>query len=102
MNISIKTIHFRPSSGLISFVENRINTLKKFNSRIESARIHLRLEKDRRKKNKVAEICMHLPGRDLVVKKRSETFEKSLSSAQLCIGRLLLRSNRKAKTLKKQ
>ena len=101
MNISINAIHFRASSSLIFFVENRINALKKFNSRIESASIHLRIENDCEKNNKVSEICVHLPGRDLVVKKRAKTFEKSLSLAQLTIGRLLSRSNRKAKTLKK-
>lgn len=101
MNISINAIHFRASSRLISVVKQRVDSLKKYNSHMDSVKIFLRLENNHLKKNKLSEIHVHLPGKNLIVRKRSETFEKSTSLAKSVLIKILAKSKQKVKSLKK-
>jgi putative sigma-54 modulation protein len=101
MNISINAIHFRASSRLISVVKQRVASLKKYNSHMDSVKIFLRLENNHLKKNKLSEIHVHLPGKNLIVRKRSETFEKSTSLAKSVLIKILAKSKQKVKSLKK-
>mgnify|MGYP001156775322 FL=1 len=101
MNISINAIHFRASSRLISFVKQRVTSLKKYNSHMDTVKIFLRLENNHLKKNKLSEIHVHLPGKNLIVRKRSETFEKSTSLAKSVLIKILAKSKQKVKSLKK-
>ena len=101
MNISINSIHFIASSRLISVVKQRVASLKKYNSHMDSVKIFLRLENNHLKKNKLSEIHVHLPGKNLIVRKRSETFEKSTSLAKSVLIKILANSKQKVKSLKK-
>ena len=101
MQISINTIHFRASSRLIAFIKQRVASLKKYNSHMDSVKIFLRLENNHLKKNKLSEIHVHLPGKNLIVRKRSETFEKSTSLAKSVLIKILAKSKQKVKSLKK-
>jgi putative sigma-54 modulation protein len=101
MNISINAIHFRASYRLISAVKQRVASLKKYNSHMDSVKIFLRLENNHLKKNKLSEIHVHLPGKNLIVRKRSETFEKSTSLAKSVLIKILAKSKQKVKSSKK-
>jgi putative sigma-54 modulation protein len=101
MNISINAIHFRASYRLISAVKQRVASLKKYNSHMDSVKIFLRLENNHLKKNKLSEIHVHLPGKNLIVRKRSETFEKSTSLAKSVLIKILSKSKQKVKSSKK-
>ena len=56
---------------------------------MDSVKIFLRLENNHLKKNKLSEIHVHLPGKNLIVRKRSETFEKSTSLAKSVLIKIL-------------
>ena len=55
-------IHFKADQKLLSFIQERLNKLEQFNDQIVSAEVYLRLDKDREKENKIAEIKLHVPG----------------------------------------
>tara|TARA_B100000497_G_scaffold4487_1_gene4609 strand:- start:395 stop:703 length:309 start_codon:yes stop_codon:yes gene_type:complete len=101
MNISINAIHFRASSRLISFVTKRAASLRKYNSHLNSVKVFLRLENNHQKKNKLSEIHVRLAGKSLIVRKRSETFEKSTSLAKSVLVKILAKTKQKVKSLKK-
>ena len=81
MNIRIKAINFTADIKLEKFLETKINKLKQFDDRILSADISLKLVKNQDLENKLTEIKVDIPGKDLFAKKQTDSFEKSADAA---------------------
>ncbi|HQV06528.1 MAG: ribosome-associated translation inhibitor RaiA [Chitinophagaceae bacterium] len=83
MNINIQTVHFNADSKLIEYVKRKLQKLNNFNDRIIRADVFLKLDNLAHSiKDKIAEIRVHVPGRNFFVKSTSKSFEESFDSAQ--------------------
>jgi putative sigma-54 modulation protein len=75
MQVQIHSIHFVADKALLAFIESKLQKLTVFNNTIISSEVFLRVEKGDRKENKLVEIKLHIPGKELFAKRNSITFE---------------------------
>jgi putative sigma-54 modulation protein len=82
MNRSIQTVHFSADRKLIEHIEKKLEKLSQQDDHIIQVTVFLKLDNIvHHIKDKVAEIRVHVPGRDLFVKSVSKSFEGSFDMA---------------------
>jgi len=81
MKLQIHSIHFDADSGLLDFVQKRVDKLETFFDRIISGEVYLRLEKNEAKENKIVEIKLFLPGDSIFAKEQDASFEAAADEA---------------------
>ncbi len=85
MNVKVHSIHFKADQKLIDFVNEKVNKLQVFFDNIITSEVFLRLDKDEEGENKIAEIKILIPGKELFAKKQCKSFEEA---ADLCVDAL--------------
>ena len=75
MKVQIHSIHFDADKALLAFIETKLQKLTVFNDTIISSEVFLRVEKRDGKENKLVEIKLHIPGKELFAKRNSISFE---------------------------
>jgi putative sigma-54 modulation protein len=81
MQIQVQSIHFDADVKLISFIEEKMSKLTTFHDRIISGQVFLRLDKSDVNENKIAEIKLSVPGKELFASKQCKTFEEATDTA---------------------
>ena len=85
MDIKVHSVHFKADQKLLDFVEERVNKLQLFFDNIIVGEVFLKLDKNVDKENKIAEVKIMIPGKELFAKKQCKTFEEA---ADLCVDAL--------------
>jgi putative sigma-54 modulation protein len=85
MDIKVHSIHFKADQKLIDFINEKVTKLQLFFDQIIVSEVFLRLDKNTEKENKVAEVKILIPGKELFAKKQCKTFEEA---ADLCVDAL--------------
>jgi putative sigma-54 modulation protein len=70
MDIKIQAVHFSADKKLIDYIEEKIAKLNLFNDQILSAEVFLRLENTTDVDNKIGEVRIFLPGKELSLSRR--------------------------------
>ena len=83
-------------SNLKKYIDKRLSKLSLFYNRIISVDLYLNLDNHSSQTNKFVELRVNIPGEDVVVGKKSESFEKSLDMAASTAERMLKRRKQKA------
>ena len=91
MDTQMHSIHFKADQKLLSFIQERLNKLEQFNDQIVSAEVYLRLDKDREKENKITEIKIHIPGKEMFAKKQCKSFEEATNVAVEALRRQIMK-----------
>ena len=81
MNCTVHSIHFDADKDLLSFIEAKTDKLTQFHDKIIGTEVFLKLDKSDSNENKVAEIKVAVPGKDLFAKKQCRTFEEATDLA---------------------
>ncbi|MFY7708730.1 MAG: HPF/RaiA family ribosome-associated protein [Flavobacteriales bacterium] len=81
MQVQVQSIHFDADRKLISFIEEKLQKLTHFHDRITFGEVFLRLDRSDVNENKIAEIKLSIPGRDLFARKQCRTFEEATDDA---------------------
>jgi putative sigma-54 modulation protein len=81
MQIQVQSIHFDADVKLIRFIEEKLSKLTTFHDRIISGQVFLRLDKSDVNENKIAEIKLSVPGKELFASKQCRTFEEATDTA---------------------
>lgn len=89
MEVQIQSLHFDADTKLIDFIKERVGKLNLFYDNIVGAEVILRVEKSDVKENKLSEIKLAIPGKDLFAKKQSKSFEASVDEAVEALRRQL-------------
>jgi putative sigma-54 modulation protein len=97
MKINIQTVHFSMNSNLQKYIDKRLSKLSLYYNRIVSVDLYLNLDNQSSQTNKSVELRINIPGDDVVVGKKSESFEKSLDMATSTAERMLKRRKEKAR-----
>ncbi len=82
-------------SNLQKYIEKRLSKLNLYYDRIVSIDLYLNLDNHNDQTNKSVELRVNIPGDDVVVGKKSESFEKSLDMAASSAQRMLKRRKEK-------
>ena len=94
MDTQMHAIHFKADRKLLTFIQERLNKLEQFNDQIVSAEVYLRLDNDRDKENKITEIKLHVPGKDLFAKKQCKSFEEATNVAVEALRRQIMKDKK--------
>ena len=97
MKVYIQSINFNASSDLLFFIKKKVALLEKFNDKIVDAEVFLKVENSSDKENKIAEIKINIPGKELVVKKQFKSFEEAISTGVESLKRRLKKSKEKSR-----
>lgn len=94
MKIKVSALHFDADQSLIDFTSERVNKLETFYDKIIDGEVVFKVDKSDRRENKVAEIKLNIPGKDLFAKKQCKSFEEAVDQTVEALRRQL----RKQKT----
>lgn len=81
MQVQVQSIHFDADVKLIKFIEEKLQKLGTFHDRIIKSEVFLRLDKSDVNENKIAEVKLSIPGKELFAKKQCKTFEEATDVA---------------------
>lgn len=81
MQIQVQSIHFDADVKLIQFIEEKLQKLTTFHDRIIKSEVFLRIDKSDVMENKIAEVRLSMPGKDLFAKKQCKSFEEATDIA---------------------
>lgn len=97
MKVNVHAVGFSVDRKLIDFTQQRLDKLDKFYDKIVSSDVFFKVEKTSEKENKVAELKIHVPGDDFIVKKQCKTFEEAIELAAESLERLLVKRKEKVR-----
>ncbi len=95
MEIQIHTVHFKADQDLMTFVHEKLEKLNLFHQHITSSEVFLKVEKDEDHANKFVEIKLHIPGKELFVKKNCPSFEEATNEAIDALKKQLIKDKEK-------
>ena len=101
MVTEVRAVQFKASDRLIDFTHKRLERINQVYQRAIHAKVFFRLDNNHLAENKIAEVTLHIPGEDLVVRKEARTFEKALSMAVNRLRRIAREAKAKAKKLQR-
>jgi len=82
MNVNIQTVRFDADNKLVTHINRKMEKLNTFHDRIIKVDVFLKLDNVVHKiKDKIAEIRIQVPRRQLFVKATSKSFEESFDDA---------------------
>lgn len=95
MVLRIKSINFEAAEQLKSFIEKRINKLKRFNENIIESEVTLKVIKPETIKNKEASIKIHLRNGEAFATKLADSFEEAIDLCTEAIERQIIKTKEK-------
>lgn len=97
MKINISSIHFKADQKLEGFIQEKLNKLSTIYEGVLGSEVTLKLDKDEKMENKIAEIKLFIKGNDLFAKKQSKSFEESTDNAIEALRKQLTKRKDKIK-----
>lgn len=95
MDIQVHSVHFTADKKLIGFVNDKVNKLEVFFDNIIAGEVFLRLDKSSDKENKIAEVKLLIPGKELFAKKQCKSFEEAADLAVEALRKQVKREKEK-------
>ena len=89
MKVNVHSIHFDADKDLLSFINKKVGKLENYFDRIINSEVYLRIDNADSTSNKVAEIRMNIPGKELFAKKQCKSFEEAADTAVDALRRQL-------------
>ena len=93
MDIQIHSIHFDANRDLLDFIKAKLNKLITFNDTIISADVFLKIEKNNERENKMVDIKIHVPGKELFAKRHSSSFEAAVDEVTEALRRQAIKAH---------
>ena len=81
MDLKIEAVHFDVDRKLVDFVTEKVQKLEQIFDNIVIGEVFLKLDRSSEKENKVTEIKIAVPGKELFAKKQCRTFEEATDLA---------------------
>ncbi len=95
METKVHSIHFKADQKLVDFIQERVRKLELFNYKAISSEVFLRIDKNKEKENKIAEIKVLIPGKELFAKKQCKSFEESVDEVLEAMRKQILKEKEK-------
>ncbi|WP_209329533.1 ribosome hibernation-promoting factor, HPF/YfiA family [Lunatimonas salinarum] len=81
MKLQMHSIHFDADQKLINFIQKKADKLDTYYDQIIDGEVFLRLDKNDRSENKIVEIKLNVPGKQLFAKNQNDSFEAAADEA---------------------
>ena len=79
MNTTINSVKFKADEKLEKFVNEKVAKLDRMIDNAVKCEVTLKVDKPESDNNKIAEMRLYVPGKDLFVTKQADTFEQAVS-----------------------
>ena len=79
MNTIINSVKFRADEKLEKFINEKVAKLARMIDSAVKCEVTLKVDKPESDNNKIAEIRLNVPGKDLFVTKQADTFEQAVA-----------------------
>lgn len=89
MDIDVQSVGFSADQELVNFINDKADKLTTFYDRIVFSEIYLRVDRKSAQQNKIAEVKIGIPGKDLFAKKKCDSFEEATVEAMEAVRRQL-------------
>jgi len=77
MKLQMQSIHFVADQKLIDFIQKKTDKLDTYYDQIIDGEVIMRLDKNDRSENKILEIKINVPGKQMFAKHQAESFESA-------------------------
>jgi putative sigma-54 modulation protein len=91
MKIQTEAFHVPIDAQLLSSIEQKVSKLELFFNRIVETHIRFKFENIGQKRERIAEISIHLPNGIIFIREHSKTFEAAFDKALVGLKLMLLR-----------
>ncbi|MCC5924821.1 MAG: ribosome-associated translation inhibitor RaiA [Crocinitomicaceae bacterium] len=91
MDLTVQAVNFSADENLIDFVSNKIIKLNTFSDEIITCSTFMKVDKKATANNKITEIKLLIPGRELFAKKQCDSFEQATDEVVEAIRRQIKR-----------
>jgi putative sigma-54 modulation protein len=81
MKLQMHSIHFDADQKLLQFIQKKADKLETYYDQIIDGEVFLRLDKNDRSENKIVEVKLNVPGKQLFAKNQSDSFEAAADEA---------------------
>nr|MBI1230252.1 ribosome-associated translation inhibitor RaiA [Cytophagales bacterium] len=81
MKLQMHSIHFDADQKLINFIQKKADKLDTYYDQIIDGEVFMRLDKNDKSENKIVEVKLNVPGKQLFAKNRSDSFEAAADEA---------------------
>lgn len=81
MDVKVNSVNFTADQKLVRFVNEKVNKLTLFFDNIIVGEVFLKVDHDQERINKVAEVKLLIPGKELFAKKQCKSFEEATDLA---------------------
>ena len=81
MNTIINTAKFKADEKLEQFILDKVSKLDRLTDRATRCEVFLKIDKPESDNNKIAELQLAMPGKDLFISKQADTFEQAITEA---------------------
>ena len=98
MKVNVHAVNFTIDGKLVDFIQERVDKLEKYYDKVVSAEVFLKAENISEKENKNAELKIHVPGDDFIIKKQCKSFEEAVDQCVESAERMLLKRKEKIRT----
>lgn len=97
MRLQMHAVHFTADQSLLDFIQRKLDKLDTFHDRIISGEVYLKLDgADTNKvKQKILEVRLNIPGKELFVSQKETTFESATDRIVDVLKDKLVRSKEK-------
>lgn len=89
MDVDVQSVGFSADQELVNFINDKADKLTTFYDRIVFSEIYLRVDRKSAQQNKIAEVKIGIPGKDLFAKKKCDSFEEATVEAMEAVRRQL-------------
>ena len=79
MNTTINSVKFRADEKLEKFIQEKVAKLDRMIDNAVRCEVTLKVDKPESDNNKIAELRIYVPGKDLFVTKQADTFEQAVA-----------------------
>jgi len=87
MQVKVQSIQFSADQKLVSFINQKVNKLNLFFDNILVSEVFLKIIRANSSNNKLVEIKINIPGKELFAKKKCQSFEAATDEAVDAIRR---------------
>ena len=91
MEVQVQSIRFDADQKLIDFIKQRVNKLNIFFDQIIDTEVYLKIDRANIKDNKIVEIKLNIPGKELFAKKQCKSFEEATDETVEALRRQIKR-----------
>lgn len=95
MRVNVQSVNFNVDQKLVNFTNQKLSKLENHYSKIIKAEVYMKVNNTSGKENKVTEILLSVPGKELIAKKRFKTFEQGVDQCLMSLEKQLSRKKRK-------